>query len=41
MYILMWVEHGYLFTLVCTDTVPWETIEEMVKGLAPEEKATP
>ena len=41
MYILMWVEHGYLFSLSCTDTVPWETIEGMVKGLVPEEKATP
>jgi hypothetical protein len=41
MYILMWVEHGYLFSLSCSDTVPWETIEGMVKGLAPEEKATP
>ena len=38
MYILMWVEHGYLFTLSCTDTVPWETIVNMVINLAPEKQ---
>ena len=36
MYILMWVDHGYLFTLCCSDTIPWETIVNMVENLAPE-----
>ena len=40
MYVLMWKEHGYLFTLSCTDTVPWETIVNMIADLAPEENAS-
>ena len=40
MYILMWVDHGYLFTLCCSDTVPWETIVNMIADLAPEENAS-
>ena len=37
MYVLMWKEHGYLFSISCSDTIPWETIVDMVTGLAPEE----
>ena len=36
MYVLMWKEHGYLFSISCSDTIPWETIVDMVTGLAPE-----
>ena len=37
MYVLMWKEHGYLFSISCSDTIPWETVVDMVTGLAPEE----
>ena len=36
MYVLMWKEHGYLFSISCSDTIPWETVVDMVTGLAPE-----
>ncbi len=38
LYTLLFVKHGYLFTLSCSDTIPWETIEGMVTGLAPEKQ---
>ena len=36
MYVLMWKEHGYLFSISCSDTIPWETVVDMVTGLSPE-----
>ena len=36
LYTLLWKEHGYLFSISCSDTIPWETIVDMVTGLAPE-----
>ena len=37
LYTLLWKEHGYLFSISCSDTIPWETVVDMVTGLAPEE----
>ena len=37
MYVIMWKEHGYLFSISCSDTIPWETVVDMITGLAPEE----
>ena len=35
-----WAEHGYLFSISCSDTIPWETIVNMIADLAPEENAS-
>lgn len=33
MYVAMWIEHRYLFTIICSDSVSFDVIEDMIASL--------
>lgn len=35
-YTISWINYGYLFTIVCPDSFPWNEVEQMIVGIIPE-----